>query len=82
MRNSTQTFLTLAFAVLLPGLPAGSASAQATTAVERMAAWEAHLALDAESPFQELAWRAVGPKQAGARVEAIAVPSDEEQPGK
>jgi photosystem II stability/assembly factor-like uncharacterized protein len=75
MRNSTQTFLTLAFAVLLPGLPTGSASAQATTAVERGAAWEAHLALDAESPFQELAWRAVGPKQAGARVEAIAVPS-------
>jgi photosystem II stability/assembly factor-like uncharacterized protein len=39
-----------------------------------MRAWEEHLRLERESPFADLQWRAIGPKQAGARVEAIAVP--------
>ena len=40
----------------------------------RLSAWEDHVRLEAESPFRDLEWRAVGPMQAGARVEAIAVP--------
>lgn len=48
--------------------------AQATAAAARLAAWEKHAALEAASPFRDLAWRAIGPMQAGVRVEAIAVP--------
>lgn len=62
--------------VALSAAPAPAAG-QATTAAERMAAWEAHRALDAASPFAGVEWRAVGPMQAGARVEAIAVPAGE-----
>jgi hypothetical protein len=45
-----------------------------TTAAERMAAWDAHQRLAAESPFATLPWRALGPAQQSARIEAIAVP--------
>jgi photosystem II stability/assembly factor-like uncharacterized protein len=48
--------------------------AQSTSAQARMASWEAHKALDDTSPFRGMSWRAIGPLQAGARVEAIAVP--------
>jgi photosystem II stability/assembly factor-like uncharacterized protein len=60
---------------VLPG-PCGvaNAAAQATDAATRMRAWEQHVRLEGESPFAGFQWRAVGPKQAGARVEAIAVP--------
>ena len=60
---------------LLSGLflPAGGL-AQATDPGSRLRAWEDHLRLERQSPFRELEWRAVGPMQAGARVEAIAVP--------
>ncbi|MFO7893690.1 MAG: hypothetical protein R6U63_08150 [Longimicrobiales bacterium] len=54
--------------------PAGPAAGQATTAAERMEAWEVHRMLEEASPFTDVGWRAVGPMQAGARVEAIAVP--------
>ena len=54
-------------------LPLGGL-AQATDPGSRLRAWEDHQRLEAESPFGELEWRAVGPMQAGARVEAIAVP--------
>jgi photosystem II stability/assembly factor-like uncharacterized protein len=47
---------------------------QATDAADRMAAWEQHVRMEEESPFGDLEWRPIGPKQAGARVEAIAVP--------
>lgn len=57
-------------ALLLPT----SVAAQATSAENRMSAWEEHQRLERESPFADLQWRAIGPKQAGARVEAIAVP--------
>jgi photosystem II stability/assembly factor-like uncharacterized protein len=39
-----------------------------------MRSWAEHVRLERESPFDSLQWRAVGPKQAGARIEAIAVP--------
>jgi hypothetical protein len=40
-----------------------------------MEAWEHHQRLDRDTPFADLEWRAVGPMQAGARIEAIAVPA-------
>lgn len=58
--------------------PAPPVSAQVTTPQERMAAWEAHQALEAASPFRDLPWRSVGPMQAGMRVEAIAVPKGDQ----
>ncbi|MDX1675672.1 MAG: hypothetical protein R3314_12830 [Longimicrobiales bacterium] len=58
----------------LVALQAPGLGAQATTAEERMAAWAEHQALEARSPFRDAEWRAVGPMQAGVRVEAIAVP--------
>ena len=48
--------------------------AQPTTAAERQTAWDAHRRLAAESPFAALPWRALGPSQQSARIEAIAVP--------
>jgi hypothetical protein len=60
----------LLFLALLPSAAAG----QATDASARKRAWAEHLRMERESIFRELEWRAVGPKQAGARVEAIAVP--------
>ena len=48
--------------------------AQSTSAQARLASWEEHKALDKTSPFRGLSWRSIGPLQAGARVEAIAVP--------
>lgn len=50
------------------------ARAQATDPETRMMAWDHHREMERESPFQELEWIAVGPMQAGARIEAIAVP--------
>jgi len=66
----------LSLLLLLPWLLTvpGTAEQTATPAADRLAAWDAHVALEAASPFARLPWRAVGPKQAGARVEAIAVP--------
>jgi photosystem II stability/assembly factor-like uncharacterized protein len=46
-----------------------------TSPDEREAAWAAHRALAAESPFAKLPWRALGPVSEGARIEAIAVPA-------
>lgn len=59
-------------AVLLAGLFDAS-HAQATSPEERSRAWYAHVGMERQSPFRHLEWRAVGPMQAGARVEAIAV---------
>ena len=66
--------LLLPVCLFLFGPWTSKAGAQITTPSERLAAWQAHQALDAASPFQDLEWRAVGPMQAGVRVEAIAVP--------
>ncbi len=51
-----------------------SAAPQATDWATRSLAWEEHQRMERESPFRDIPWRAIGPKQAGARVEAIAVP--------
>jgi photosystem II stability/assembly factor-like uncharacterized protein len=55
-------------------LSAAISASQRTPAAERLGAWAKHQALEEESPFASLDWRAVGPKMAGGRVEAIAVP--------
>ena len=62
--------------VLAPMLVVVALPAQATTAAARLESWHQHAAMAERSPFRDLVWRAVGPLQAGARVEAIAVPSD------
>ncbi|MFT5514891.1 MAG: photosystem II stability/assembly factor-like uncharacterized protein [Rhodothermales bacterium] len=69
--------LILGTSILLTGVGAGpvtSAFAQATTPEAREAGWERHKQMERDSPFRDMAWRAIGPLQAGARVEAIAVP--------
>ena len=53
----------------------GATAQQATSSEARMASWDQHMQMAKDSPFRNLEWRAIGPKQAGARVEAIAVPS-------
>ena len=64
-----------AFAVsLLAGPVAAAGAFQATDWPARSRSWQQHVRMEQESPFRELEWRAIGPKQAGARVEAIAVP--------
>ncbi|NIS65855.1 MAG: hypothetical protein GTO05_12005 [Gemmatimonadales bacterium] len=55
-----------------PGV--AEAAAQVTAPGARMRSWQEHVRLESESPYKDLQWRAVGPKQAGARIEAIAVP--------
>ena len=71
---------TLAFATLL-----GTASAQDTPdapepirgGAARIAAWEQHVALTADSPCADLEWRALGPKNCGGRIEAVDSPRGE-----
>ncbi|SVC56343.1 uncharacterized protein METZ01_LOCUS309197, partial [marine metagenome] len=53
----------------------GATAQQATSSEARMRSWNQHVQMAKDSPFRDLEWRAIGPKQAGARVEAIAVPS-------
>ena len=48
--------------------------AQATSSEARQKSWDRHQDLDLQSPFKDYAWRALGPLQAGAKIEAIAVP--------
>jgi photosystem II stability/assembly factor-like uncharacterized protein len=74
-----KTFVSCIPATILCGAVFGIASvdhvaAQATDPQTRSASWDRHVALERESPLSEFPWKAVGPKQAGARVEAIAVP--------
>ena len=56
----------LALAFLSPVCVVG----QATPPDIRLRAWEDHLKLEAASPFKDLEWRAVGPMQSGARIDA------------
>jgi photosystem II stability/assembly factor-like uncharacterized protein len=74
MRYCPNPLLSAAATLFLLTVGVAGATAQATSPAERMASWEAHQALEAVSLFRDLEWRAVGPMQAGARVEAIAVP--------
>lgn len=41
----------------------------------RLAAWEQHLKFEAASPFAEMEWRALGPKNCGGRIEGIDSPA-------
>lgn len=63
--------LTLAVSAVAP------AASNRTPGSERLHAWNAHVQMNRESPFGGLRWRSVGPKMAGARIEAIAVPTGE-----
>lgn len=40
----------------------------------RLASWDDHLAHEQASPFSELQWRALGPKNCGGRIEGIDSP--------
>jgi len=55
----------------------GSGSEVPTPAEDRLRAWELRQAMDRESPFAGLQWRAVGPQKQGGRIESIAVPAGE-----
>jgi photosystem II stability/assembly factor-like uncharacterized protein len=50
-----------------------AALAQPTDAQTRLTSWDRHLRLKAESPFKDLAWRAVGPAFCGGRIQSLAV---------
>jgi photosystem II stability/assembly factor-like uncharacterized protein len=50
-----------------------AALAQPTDAKTRLTSWDRHLRLKAESPFKDLAWRAVGPAFCGGRIQSLAV---------
>ena len=50
-----------------------AALAQTTDAKTRLTSWDRHLRLKAESPFKDLAWRAVGPAFCGGRIQSLAV---------
>lgn len=54
----------------------GQVAARPTTVADREQAWTEHQQLRRDSPFAPLEWRALGPKMAGGRVEAIAVAPD------
>ncbi len=41
----------------------------------RLQAWESHLQMEANSPFADLKWRALGPKNCGGRIEGIDSPA-------
>ncbi len=72
--------LTISLAIVLGAMGLAITSSQAAPVAQamppqaRMQAWEDHVRMERESVFSDLEWRAVGPQQAGARVEAIAVP--------
>ena len=59
---------------LLSTASSRSGLAQSTSPEARLASWAEHMAMEQASPFRGMSWRAIGPLQAGARVEAIAVP--------
>ncbi len=55
----------------------GGGSEAPTPAEDRLRGWEQRRAMDWESPFADLHWRAVGPQKQGGRIESIAVPAGE-----
>ena len=63
----------LLLAALAASLFATAALAQPTDAKARLTSWDRHLRLKAESPFKDLAWRAVGPAFCGGRIQSLAV---------
>ena len=77
MRQALALLACISAIAVTAGASHAGAPLQATTAEARLLSWAHHQRLEAESPFESLEWRPVGPKQAGARVEAIAVPADD-----
>ena len=67
-------FVTLSLAPVRSQEPSRS-----TSAGERMASWERHLALAQSSPFAGMKWRTVGPSFMGGRLQSIAL--DPRRPG-
>ena len=55
----------------------GGGSEAPTPAEDRLRGWEQRQAMDRESPFADLQWRAVGPQKQGGRIESIAIPAGE-----
>ncbi len=74
MKIPRRASLNVLFVLIGTAAVAIAATPQATDVSARVRSWEQHVRMEQESPFGELQWRAVGPQQAGARVEAIAVP--------
>jgi photosystem II stability/assembly factor-like uncharacterized protein len=74
MKAPRNALLTAALILTTAITADASAPAQATDAAARLQSWQQHVRMERQSPFRDLQWRAIGPKQAGARVEAIAVP--------
>lgn len=72
MKISSNISVVVALALLSGGVAV--AAQQATDADTRLRSWDQHVRMEQSSPFRDLVWRGIGPKQAGARVEAIAVP--------
>ena len=68
------TALTVTMAAQSPGTgPASPVTVAATSAAARQRAWAQHQEMERASPFRDVAWRAVGPRMQGGRIEAIAV---------
>jgi len=65
------------FLITITGAMTLQAAGQATSPKARMESWAHHQRLKAESPFEGLKWRAVGPELQGGRIEAIACHPDE-----
>jgi photosystem II stability/assembly factor-like uncharacterized protein len=63
----------LLLVALAASLFTAAALAQSTDAKTRLTSWDRHLRLKAESPFKDLAWRAVGPAFCGGRIQSLAV---------
>ena len=61
--------------MVLTAIALRGAAQSAPSTGDAAAAWAAHQALAADSPFARLPWAALGPTAEGARIEAIAVPA-------
>ena len=73
MRISTAVIATVLVGVSALAQENLPASGDATSAADRLASWQQHVAMRDDSPFAGLPWKAVGPRFQGGRVEAIEV---------
>ena len=67
------TTVSIALLLALPLPAAADPGDGATSAEQRAGSWRRHLELERSSPFRELEWRPIGPRNAGGRIETIAV---------
>ena len=63
------------FCIVLVGTSSAWAQESLSRGEARLQAWQQHLQMEAESPFADLGWRALGPKNCGGRVEGIDSPA-------